>query len=1212
MYTANTLVRVIADLAGYPDGAILHTETLTPADYTAAGYTGIYHNGTFMITIDLNVAVSSDFWVSLEPQVPNFPSGGIRSVARLFTPDAAGLIDGMGAYVVSDPGWRHLDETFAGVTSDGALDITAKVCCVPFSGRDCTPPDSWSARGHDQARTGASQLAIGDAWCDLTVDWLADDTDPAATALTMGPIVHDGRVYQILETAATGSRIRVFDLYTGASVGVITHGSLGNFVENDPLIVGTKMYIAGGDNRVVSRWDITGPALPVAPDWSFTIPAVDGTGPLRRCQLLMVDLGGGTKIVAGGTQLGRAFALDEATGAKYLGWGTNPIILDAGQLVQGSATDGSQLFFGTRQAGVDGDIWAINAATGGVNWQLSTTGGRQASVVYAASGGNPIITEGFPQMSYENGVLYVGSNVQTANFPADGVFYRLNSSTGANLSFAAAPSVLFAYPIIDINLVYLNATTGWINPPFEGDLVAFSKTTGAFSWNAEEIAENLLGVTGNSAINRHFANASLTCEPEPDPDIIVSADERGILHFWNSITGTELFRRRWDFNGWPGSLVANNIASGTAIGLDSAGITHVLNGTNRGALVSLSKQADRPRLEIQDFDPIQAVEFSVATSVIYTVDDIIVNTGCADLTFNAVNVDTATFGPSDPGISPFRPVRPELWDASAFLSEQMAVNAKRFKNPTSIPVIEFEANSALLVSSEESLRNERNYRAASFVPAYLNGVVEPFAGQILPGGDSMDLVLDVNPSMINRGPQIFYIELDTDDPDYFLSAGSVAQPNDHPQLIVTLVGGCLTDTTALEFGLGGANYQWVSNTSRLADGDWDAHGFEIDGEDALVFQGTYVFGVSTERIAMNVTNWSGQPQTNSWYAVQGDPNYCDNNCKPALFTGVSLGSISSDGITYTPITGNLICKSWIDSVQDYSLGGGIAAWNWRNYGAPFNDTLTMGVTANTRTIGALDTDGLTNLTLEIFEVTERNGDSIPGWKFACNYDYDVSPVFGNGPDTAILDQSISAVWTTSASSAAAVDYAYGVVKLPFGCGYTPMKNAMSIDANQGHWNSTDGRGNPYWDSSYFYMTLASGTERSHVMQGSADQQWHATLVEHDFGPNETITFGSVNFGLNEGVTNPAANGGGGEIAALANLANKWAGFGRGDVNDDNAVNLGDIMALAAHVNAAGPGAYPFAHLGDVDADGDVDNADLNYLIAYYFDCGPCPQGEWTL
>ncbi len=52
------------------------------------------------------------------------------------------------------------------------------------------------------------------------------------------------------------------------------------------------------------------------------------------------------------------------------------------------------------------------------------------------------------------------------------------------------------------------------------------------------------------------------------------------------------------------------------------------------------------------------------------------------------------------------------------------------------------------------------------------------------------------------------------------------------------------------------------------------------------------------------------------------------------------------------------------------------------------------------------------------------------------------------------------------------------------------------------------------------------------------------------------------------------------------------------------------MCLALIVNGSATGAIPFEHLADVNADGGVDNADLNYLIDYYFNCGPCPLGEW--
>jgi hypothetical protein len=1196
MYTYPTDIQIKTDNAGYPNGALLHQVTLTPADYAAAGFTGPAYTGDFYISLDLTVSIPTQFWVVVDPQAPSRPFG-IRHASNLFA-GGGGNVDGMATLYGVDSMYYTVFEFF-GTPDDGALDIEAQVCCVPFTGADCNPPDdNWSSRGHDLARTGRSQLAIGDAWCDLNVDWFADDTDPAATAQTMGPIIHDGRVYQVLETGAVGSRIRVFDLYDGTPIGTITGAALGNFVENDPVLVGSKLYIAGGDNRIVSRWDISGPGVPGAPDWTTTIAAA--AGPLRRCQLLMVDVGG-TLVLSGGSQLGRAFALTEATGVLYPGWATNPITLDAGQLVQTSATDGSQLFFGTRQAGLDGDVWSINPATGAMNWKLSTSGGRQGNAVWPGAG-DPVLTEGFPSMSTDAGVLYVNSNCQTSN--ADGVFYRLNAGTGALLSATKAHATVFANPIIDINLIYQQGTTRFSSGgPYDGDMVAYSKTTGAAVWESEDYIEH--GVL-NGTLRRYFNNGLLTCEPEPDPDIIVNADERGFLHFWNSITGEEFFRRRWDFG-----IGAASIAGGTAIGTDTSGTIHVLSGSSRGALVSLAKGADRPRLEIQDIDPNIGVEFSVSVSEIYSAPNIIVNTGCADLTFTAVNVDTATFGPSDPGLSPFVPVRPELLSTAALLADEMAINAAQFKFKETVSDENIVAVN-MVTTDEQSLRNERNYRAALVLPAYLNGVLSPFTGQVVAAGDSIDLDLDVNPSLINRGPQTFYIELQTDDPDYFVNGGSVALPNDYPELVVTLVGGCLGDTTYLHFGIGGDDFAPIANTVRLADSDWSPTGTEYNGEGGYIFQGTYDFGVSTERIAMNVKNWFGQPEENSWVSVQADPNYCNNDCKPALITGVALGSLWN-GASYDPIVGNMVCKSWVDSVQDFGLGV-LANWNWRNYGAPFSDSLSMGVIANTRSIGVEGVPEFENFFVEIFEITNRSAvNGIPGWKFGSHIDYDASRfVLGGSHDSLIYDQGSSATWTTSSVNPAA-DYAFGQVKLPFGCGHTPMVNGMALDSDQGQFESdpTIGRGDPFWDSCYFYLSLPQGTERAHSINGAAqDEQSHSTLVWHDFAPSETITFAAVSFGFDAGVTDPWADGGGGEISALANFANKWVGFGRGDVNDDNAINLGDIMTLADIVGGSVPGAIPFAHLGDVDADGDVDNADLNYLINYYFGCGPCPVGAW--
>ncbi len=1164
MYTYPTDIQIVADNAGYPTGALLGTTTLYPADYAAAGFTGPAYVGNFFITINPMVTVPANFWVVVDPRAPSRPFG-IRHASDLFA-GGGGLDNGLCTlYGVDSTYYWVID--FFGTAIDGALDMSAKVCCVPFTGRTCAPAgDDWSTRSHDQARSGASQLPIGDAWCDLNRGWFQDDLNAAATAQTMGPVIYNGRVYQILETAAAGSFIRVFDLASGAPLGTIAGAALGNFAENDPLIVNNKLYVAGGDNRVISRWDISGVAVPALPDWTRTLGGA--VGPTRRANLIMLNIAG-TNVLYGGSQIGRAFAINESDGLDYPGWVTNPVTLDAGQLVQGSATDGVRLYFGTRQAGLNGDVWALDPATGAVIWKFSTSGLYQGTTVYTS-----ITSEAFPNISVEGGVLYVGGR-PTGNFPTDGLFYRMDAATGASLSCVGVNGALFANPIIDVNLVYLATATGWVNPPYAGDLFGFNKGSGVMAWADEDYFDA-------GADSRNFANRLLTCEPEPAVDIIVGGNIRGALQFVNSLDGTEYFRRRVDFGGG-----ANSLIGGTALGVDGTGATHVVVGTIRGALIDLKKGADRPRLEIQEFTPQLAVDFSVATSVLYTVPDILTNTGCADLTFSAVNVDVTTFGATDPLITPPVVVRPGLLDAASELANQLASNAAKFKYNRELLVNEFGANNDLMTTSEQSLRSEHNYRAALVIPAYLNSVVSPYVGQVVGMGDSINLVLDINPTNIKRGPQTFYIELVSNDPDYFLSAGSAAQPNDAPELVVTLVGGCLNDSTVLHFGVGSTNFQYVFNDGMLADND-GPYGFNIEGDGAAQWLSSYIYGVSAKRIALSIY-YSGF----TFISWQADPNWCDNDCKPALITGVSLGAIWN-GTSYSPITGNMVCAAGVDSVQNFG-----SPWDWDTPG-PFDPDSTMGLSLKAKTVGAVNVAALGNATVDILEFHERNNRAVPGWKFGYWGDFDIP---GGAKDTSQIDLAHSAVWNTKVGGSGA---AWGMIKLPYGCGYAPLKNGRLLDSDNSMYSTAAGTG-AYLDSFYIYASRPAGLSAMTGASAARDQSLHATIIERDIAAGETFKFAVAQFGFKT----PTHTGGTiPQVQDLADLTNKWIGFGRGDVNDDEAINLSDIMMLADIVGGTVPGAIPFAHLGDVDANNAVNNADLTYLINYYFHCGPCPLGAW--
>jgi hypothetical protein len=414
----------------------------------------------------------------------------------------------------------------------------------------------------------------------------------------------------------------------------------------------------------------------------------------------------------------------------------------------------------------------------------------------------------------------------------------------------------------------------------------------------------------------------------------------------------------------------------------------------------------------------------------------------------------------------------------------------------------------------------------------------------------------------------------------------------------------LIDTTELDFGIGQANMQWVTNTGRLGTGDWDPHAFDIDDDASSFYQGTYVYGVAKYRIAMNTQDWAGGGgEADAWVSLQPDPNFCDNQCKPPLTADVSVGAITRDGgLTYDPLLADVVCKTYLDSVQNF--GDGAGGWDWSSFGSPFDDTLTIGLKIDSKTYGIKDAPEFANMTFEKMTVTNRNADSVKGWYFGAMIDYDV------GTDTAGWDPTISTAWSYTAGDGG--DAAWGLIKVPFGpCSdQGPMINVKALNADSAQFNDEAAYdGNQYWDQCYQYLSMGPGGFSHPNVRNGSDQEFHATITGHDFGDGDSYTFGVANFGYAGGIVSPATAS---NYADLANNLNKWAGFDRGDVNNDGLINIADIIYLAAYVNNGGPGPIPFVHTGDVNNDGSVDAGDITYMITYYFDCGPCPIGAWTI
>jgi hypothetical protein len=1181
-YTHQSKVSVYTDAGGLP-GTELASILIGPG--TGIDY-NFYPAPTCVDFEPLNVYVTGKYWVAIDAMTLD-PDSGIVTVSDA---GGGGCVDGlaenyMGAWELLWPYWspRAMPQDIADV-------VEVFHCCAPYTGRSCGPGgEDWATYQHDYARTGASFTALSDAWCDLTVDW--SYTDPTQVISFAGPIIAFNRVI-----CSFTSKYLVFDL-AGNLLYTLSGGPIGTTnIRSTPTVAQIPgypdplLFVAGGSTNKVAAYNLNTGGLV----WQTA-----NLGALTRySRLTVLDMGGGTTGVFFPLENGKVYGVDALTGLTLAGY---PVTLPLPILVA-NATDGQQLFFNTYSSSVNGDIYAIQAATGAINWSFVAANPAQGLMgddlwpvalpesFYAGISYDAVINAVYT-CSRQNGVT---SGTQ---YPADGILYSADATTGVMNWATLANRAYYQTPIIDANAIYMPNFSTWVGPvggPAGGYLFSADKFTGAIVNTYNAPPGGLRNADGTTrGYRRYYADGLLTCEPDNSDypeDLIFVFSEEGYFSCVQSVSFNEIYRRRIDHLNPLNS--ATDIGLAGAIGTDEDNAVHLVFADYWGELFDMIKKDDRPRLEIQTYNPILAVEFGPAAHLIDSIPGVLTNTGCANLNFENVQVDENTFGQTIPFFSTKDPDESDFLDRAAKIADKLQREAYLSKY---LRTADGDADNILSVR-EMALGKETMNRAAAGFPPFLNSVLHPTAGDFINPGDTMGIVMDIIQTAINRGPQVFYMLMDTDDPDFFLNDTARGV-----EICVTLVGGCLIDTTSLFFGVGQANQQIVTNTGRIGTGDWAPHAFNIDGDNASYYQGAYVYGVSTYRIATNTQDWlSGGGEADAFISLQADPNWCDNSCKPYLNVGVSLGLWTTDGgLTYQTIIGDMVCKSFLDSVQNF--GG-----DWSNFGAPFDNDSTMGLYVNGRVVGAyeLSPSGdpipeLANVTLEILEFTERNGDSVPNWYFGEIYDCD------NGGDSVGIDRSISTAWTYNRP---AKDQAWGHIKIPFGCNYAPIINTWGTYGASG----TPGHGfwgwNIWWDQCYNDMAAGVGPHGGMFIDGdmsSGDQEAMVTFAKKDFGPNDTMSIGIAHFGLHN-LTDASSSA---EIAPLAKLVNKWAGFGRGDVNNDGLVNLADIVYLCATANG-GPGAVPFRHLGDVNGDGNINGADVDYLINWYFWCGPCPVGHW--
>ncbi|MBD3217003.1 MAG: PQQ-binding-like beta-propeller repeat protein, partial [candidate division Zixibacteria bacterium] len=442
---------------------------------------------------------------------------------------------------------------------------------------------------------------------------------------------------------------------------------------------------------------------------------------------------------------------------------------------------------------------------------------------------------------------------------------------------------------------------------------------------------------------------------------------------------------------------------------------------------------------------------------------------------------------------------------------------------------------------------------------------------------NQEFVLD--PALMDRGPNAFEVTIDSDDPDFNPEDDS-PYPHAEPQTSITVVAvkGFAFCDGYIDFGDALQNTSYVNNDGWMSEAG-PADAFAIDGVENFCYHHSWFYGYEDDHIA-----WLDE--------VTGINGFEPNSV--CTFDTFSADIYNATGLDRT-ITGDRFSASWIDSLKDAS--------------GNFDPAATIGMEMFVKEYGGHDVL-FNNFKYIYVEIQNRGSDPLPADLYWGTFsDWDAGDYTAN-VQVGLIGDGLSSYRMFDNT---APEYQYGVGGVPLAgnlfVGGDPTMGAYGTFAvandpvvydgiiTDSFFNYIDDCP-PYTDC--YYPGTEVGVNPGQDMSGilTAGKQF----VDGD----ETVKGGVVIFGFND-ATAPGA-----EIADVMNFANKFAGFGRGDVNDDNVVNILDLCVLNCYVAGCGCYPHPFLYLGDVNADGNIDQLDVDYLFNYLFMGGPMPTGDWVV
>jgi len=1057
-------------------------------------------------------------------------------------------------------------------------------CCAPpkIEATCVVGPDNWPTQGGDFARTSASTMGLGTDVCDIALAW--KKTSTKAFMFFNNATAQGGKVF-----VSDDQAVHCYDLAGGALLWTYFDPSViktGGAMRNNITVVGNRVFISGGTAQSFICLDTLGNEK-----WGrFYDSQGGGTGDMLCAQnrfavSAVAAMTTTDSIVVVGDELGCFFAFDIKTGLNWPGWSTNPVTFtDGGGIFHSPAYDGSKYFFvATRK----GHIYKVDKVDGSFTTLLTEGDGDAFN-----SGCSYDATEG---------MIYAASNGVTPKR------FKVSSAGVAQWDFAQGNSA-YGTPTIGRKKVYFP-----LDNPATGVLLC-AKNNGALEFDFSTVG---VGMVSNPA--------TLTCD-----NYMFVGDRKGQWSLLD-VDAKSLVWRRQFYGGGAGIVYGTALIHHSINGKDYAVMTILQDITVGGAFGATFcwdlNATPRPMMNQLVLD--EAIGVPLGTGLItgHLLPNVISNySGCANL--NVVSPLPA-FNLNPPTAAKITPTITTVSKENARVAEQTAektVGTEYLSFFEDTYAAKRATMSGAAQADEEGLfaevqsrvhfkqaKTQANLAAGANVLRTLN-VTLAVPGPIA-GGAKVGLKWDYDGTGLERGLDDEYIEIQSNDPDFY--------PEDPTGLVfgwpyvqVSYVGGCPFEFLHyLYFNqYDGNRREAVSNFGALGDGDVTTEGLDW-GVSGLNFSNDFFFDGGLFVIQEGYPNVAAD-----FHAFERrflpDPSPYAGVCGIDYQDYVPLGrSVVVDwyaGGACPPV----LDEDYLDVLGEFTVSSFVDTFEATSQ--------AMGLKISQAEIGAYDfASGYGDFKLIEYKIQNRDAVAKNNLYAGTYIDWDLdadayyrvpeagmiaqvdttAPLKGYGFGTAILPSFTSSVSSDLVDGASykmmwniANNYrVYYTTCVE--CSFVTPANIVNdagfisfITTYNGAGEDTPLPGNQPFDKSQIFAFPKFN------LTASGEHHVYLAIYGVDASSNSRPTI--------------TAN-----MKSMAFRINKWAGFARGDVNDDGKVDAIDVAYLAAAVNGSGVPIFPwgdvglFASNGDVNLSNTTDGADVTYLFNFLMG-GAAPQGAW--